>query len=83
MSVAIRRIYCAGQYPAIEKGVGYLAGYGIRPILVFQTPSQVEEVYGSTARQTFFSNFAVRMIFAPRKQNDAEELSKLIGFIPI
>ena len=69
-----------GNIPAIEKGVGYLAGYGIRPILVFQTPSQVEEVYGSTARQTFFSNFAVRMIFAPREQNDAEELSKLIGF---
>ena len=69
-----------GNIPAIEKGVGYLAGYGIRPILVFQTPSQVEEVYGSTARQTFFSNFAIRMIFAPREQNDAEELSKLIGF---
>lgn len=24
-----------GRIPAIEKGVGYLAGYGIRPVLVF------------------------------------------------
>ena len=69
-----------GRIPAIEKGVGYLAGYGIRPVLVFQTPSQVEEVYGRTARQTFFSNFAIRMVFAPREQPDAEELSKLIGY---
>ena len=37
-------------------------------------------MYGRTARQTFFSNFAIRMVFAPREQPDAEELSKLIGY---
>ncbi len=69
-----------GRIPAIEEGVGYLAGYGIRPAIVFQTPSQVEKVYGKTARQTFFSNFACRLVFSPREQEDAEELSKLIGY---
>lgn len=69
-----------GRIPAIEEGVGYLAGYGIRPTIVFQTPGQVEKVYGKTGRQTFFSNFTCRLVFAPREQDEAEELSKLIGY---
>ncbi len=69
-----------GRIPAIEEGVGYLAGYGIRPTIVFQTPGQVEKVYGKTGRATFFSNFTCRLVFAPREQDDAEELSKLIGY---
>lgn len=69
-----------GRIPAIEEGVGYLAGYGIRPTIVFQTPGQVEKVYGRTGRQTFFSNFTCRLVFAPREQDEAEELSKLIGY---
>lgn len=69
-----------GRIPAIEEGVGYLAGYGIRPTIVFQTPGQVERVYGNTGRKNFFSNFTCRLVFAPREQDDAEELSKLIGY---
>ncbi|HFC8517523.1 TPA: type IV secretory system conjugative DNA transfer family protein [Neisseria weaveri] len=69
-----------GRIPAIEEGVGYLAGYGILPTIVFQTPGQVEKVYGRTGRQTFFSNFTCRLVFAPREQDEAEELSKLIGY---
>ncbi|QEY25788.1 type IV secretory system conjugative DNA transfer family protein [Neisseria zalophi] len=69
-----------GRIPAIEEGVGYLAGYGIRPTIIFQTPGQVEKVYGKTGRQTFFSNFTCRLVFAPREQDEAEELSKLIGY---
>ena len=69
-----------GRIQAIEQGVGFLAGYGIRPAIVFQTPSQVEGVYGKTGKQNFFSNFACRLIFSPREQDEAEELSKLIGY---
>ena len=69
-----------GRIRAIEEGIAYLAGYGIRPVPVFQAPSQVENVYGKAASQTFFSTFAARIVFAPREQQDAEELSKLIGY---
>ncbi|MFC3873675.1 type IV secretory system conjugative DNA transfer family protein [Neisseria musculi] len=69
-----------GRVRAIEEGIAYLAGYGIRPVPVFQSPSQVENVYGKAASQTFFSTFAARIVFAPREQQDAEELSKLIGY---
>jgi protein virD4 len=69
-----------GRIQAIEKGVGYLAGYGIRPAIVFQTPSQIEEVYGKAAKNNFFSNFSCRLIFSPREQDEAEEMSKVIGY---
>ena len=69
-----------GRIRSIEEGISYLAGYGIRPVVVFQAPSQLESVYGKAASQTFFTNFACRIIYSPREQNEAEELSKLIGY---
>lgn len=69
-----------GVVPAIEHGVAYMAGYNMRLLIVFQTPSQVEKLYQKAGMRTFFTNFGCQIVFPPREQADAEEYSKLIGY---
>lgn len=69
-----------GVIPAIQHGVSYIAGYGLRLLLIMQTPSQVTDLYGRDATRTFFTNFGCQIVYPPREQNDAEEYSKLIGY---
>jgi type IV secretion system protein VirD4 len=69
-----------GQVPIIESGVAYVAGYGLRFLLIFQSPSQVTRLYTKEGTRTFFTNFAVQIVYPPRDQDDAEEYSKLIGY---
>ncbi len=69
-----------GVVPAIEHGVSYMAGYNMRLMIIFQTPSQVEKLYQKTGMRTFFTNFGCQIVFPPREQADAEEYSKLIGY---
>ncbi|MDO4641714.1 MAG: type IV secretory system conjugative DNA transfer family protein [Neisseria sp.] len=69
-----------GAIPAVQHGVSYLAGYGLRLMPIIQTPSQVTEIYGRDATRTFFTNFGCQIVFPPREQADAEEYSKLIGY---
>lgn len=69
-----------GVIPAIQHGVSYIAGYGLRLLLIIQTPSQVTDLYGRDATRTFFTNFGCQIVYPPREQTDAEEYSKLIGY---
>lgn len=69
-----------GVVPAIEHGVAYMAGYNMRLMIIFQTPSQVEKLYQKAGMRTFFTNFGCQIVFPPREQADAEEYSKLIGY---
>ncbi len=69
-----------GQVPIIESGVAYVAGYGLRFLLIFQSPAQVTRLYTKEGTRTFFTNFAVQIVYPPRDQDDAEEYSKLIGY---
>lgn len=68
-----------GAVPAISEGVSYIAGYGLRLLIIIQAPSQVEAVYGRDNMRTFFTNFTMRVFFTPREQWEAEEYSKIIG----
>jgi TRAG protein len=69
-----------GVIPAIQHGVSYIAGYGLRLLLIIQTPSQVTDLYGRDATRTFFTNFGCQIVYPPREQTDAEEYSKLVGY---
>lgn len=69
-----------GYMPVLEKGVAYIAGYNLRMLIIFQSPSQVARLYTKEGSHTFFSNFAAQVIFSPRHQTDATEYSELIGY---
>ncbi|OSI10947.1 type IV secretory system conjugative DNA transfer family protein [Neisseria zoodegmatis] len=68
-----------GNVPAIMEGVSYVAGYGLRMMIIAQSPAQIEAVYGRENARTFFTNFAARALFTPRDQTEAEEYSKILG----
>ena len=50
-----------GVIPAIQHGVSYIAGYGLRLLLIIQTPSQVTDLYGRDATRTFSPTLAVKL----------------------
>lgn len=68
-----------GNVQAIQEGVSYVAGYGLRLMIIAQSPAQIEAVYGRENARTFFTNFAARAIFTPRDQAEAEEYSRILG----
>ncbi|WP_082783685.1 type IV secretory system conjugative DNA transfer family protein, partial [Snodgrassella sp. CFCC 13594] len=69
-----------GVIPAIQHGVSYIAGYGLRLLIIIQSPSQVTDLYGRDATRTFFTNFDCHVVFTPADDADAEEYSKMIGY---
>src|SRR5699024_2458331 len=70
-----------GKLPALQKGVAYIAGYGLRMLPIFQTPAQIRdnELYGIEGARTLIDNHALRIVFAPKSYVDAEEISKDLG----
>lgn len=69
-----------GAIPAILHGVAYIAGYGLRLLIIIQSPSQVTQIYGREATRTFFTNFAAHIVFTPQDDTDAREYSEMIGY---
>ncbi|WP_434776852.1 type IV secretory system conjugative DNA transfer family protein [Neisseria sp. Ec49-e6-T10] len=69
-----------GAVPIIESGVAYIAGYNLRLLLIFQSPSQVTRLYTKEGTRTFFTNFGLQIFYPPRDQQDAKEYSDMIGY---
>lgn len=69
----------AGRIPALSKGVSYLAGYGVMLMPIIQGHSQLRDVYGDNAAETFAINLGLQIDFAPRDNDRAEEISKALG----
>jgi type IV secretion system protein VirD4 len=71
-----------GRIPILAKGISYIAGYNLRILAIFQSPSQVRDPrggYGHEAGETLFDNMDVRVVFAPSNFRIAEEISKELG----
>ena len=68
-----------GKVNIIAKAVSYIAGYNLRLLPIIQSFSQLEEVYGKEAARTFVVNHAIKIVYPPRDQEDAEQCSKELG----
>jgi type IV secretion system protein VirD4 len=71
-----------GRIAAIAKGVGFMAGYGLRLAIVIQDRAQLEEEdgYGRAGTQNLLANMGATIFFTPRTEAEAESYSKMIGF---
>lgn len=71
-----------GKIPILSKGIGYIAGYGLRMMPIIQSPSQLAEVYGRDAAQTFQSNHALQIVFPPKasETTTARDISEWLGY---
>lgn len=68
-----------GKVDIIQKSVAYMAGYNMRLMLIFQSKSQVEGVYGKEGAKDIFANMACQVEYTPTEQDQAEELSRKLG----
>lgn len=68
-----------GKLPLIVDAIAFLRGYGVRLLPIFQSPSQIREVYGEEAAKTFFQNHAVRISYTPADIMSATEISNELG----
>ncbi|KAJ6644929.1 Protein VirD4 [Pseudolycoriella hygida] len=70
-----------GNVPYVKEAAGYIAGYKLQLLTIFQNISQLNEIYGEQGRKTLLANHSCKIIFAPNEQSDAEYFSKEIAFI--
>ncbi|MCB5205175.1 type IV secretory system conjugative DNA transfer family protein [Neorhizobium sp. T786] len=68
-----------GNVEVIQKGVSYVAGYGIRLVTILQSPSQLYGVYGEHEARNYMTNHAVEVVFTPKELAVSKELSERFG----
>ncbi|MEZ5701876.1 MAG: type IV secretory system conjugative DNA transfer family protein [Burkholderiaceae bacterium] len=69
-----------GRVDIIASAVSFMAGYNMRLMPIIQSLSQLEATYGKETARTLMTNHALRVIFAPREQQDANEYSEMLGY---
>ncbi|WP_341790147.1 type IV secretory system conjugative DNA transfer family protein [Rickettsia endosymbiont of Polydrusus tereticollis] len=69
-----------GNIPYIKEAAGYIAGYKIQLLTIFQNVSQLNEIYEDQGRKTLLANHSCKIVFAPNEQDDAEYFSKEIAY---
>ncbi len=66
-----------GNLDFFETALGFLAGYGVRAMIVAQSLHQIEKAYGPN--HAILDNCHVRVAFAPNDDRTARRLSDLLG----
>jgi type IV secretion system protein VirD4 len=66
-----------GNLDFFETALGFLAGYGVRAMIVTQSLHQIEKAYGPN--HAILDNCHVRVAFAPNDDRTAKRLSELLG----
>lgn len=71
-----------GRVDKYVKSIGYIAGYGLRSMMIAQSMSQLKDrdLYGEEGSRTLATNHMVQIIYAPREQQDAQEYSEILGY---
>lgn len=70
-----------GNIPYVKEAAGYIAGYKLQLLTIFQNVSQLNEIYGTQGRKTLLANYSCKIVFAPNEQDDAEYFSNEIAYI--
>jgi type IV secretion system protein VirD4 len=66
-----------GQLDFFEAQLAFIAGYGIKALLVVQNPGQIKKFYGQDT--SIFSNCGVRVVYTPNDIDEAEQISRSLG----
>jgi len=66
-----------GRLSIFEKALGYIAGYGIRALIITQDRSQLIAHYGKD--ETITANCNLRIAFAPNELSTAQWISESLG----
>jgi type IV secretion system protein VirD4 len=66
-----------GKLDVFEEALAFIAGYGLKAMLITQDLSQLQKAY--TKDESIISNCHIRIAYAPNKVETAELLSKMTG----
>jgi len=71
-----------GKIPIMVKAVSYMAGYGLFPAFIIQSNAQLraETCYGAEGALTITSNCALKILYEPNEQKDANDFSEVLGY---
>ena len=73
----------SGYLHTYLKGISFIAGYGLRSVMIYQSNSQLEspqpDGYGKEGAKTLLTNHACQIYYTPREQEDAEKISRMLG----
>lgn len=72
-----------GRIQILQTAISFIAGYWLRFLMIYQSNSQLETPpplgYGKEGAKTLLTNHACQIFYAPREQEDAEAISKILG----
>ena len=66
-----------GKLDVFEEALAFIAGYGLKALLITQDLSQLHKAY--TKEESIISNCHIRIAYAPNKPETAELLSQMTG----
>jgi type IV secretion system protein VirD4 len=66
-----------GKLDVFEEALAFIAGYGLKALLITQDLSQLQKAYGKD--ESIISNCHIRIAYAPNKVETAEVLSQMTG----
>ena len=72
-----------GRITIYQTAIAFIAGYWLRSLMIYQSKSQLKDEpplgYGHQGSKTLLTNHACQIFYAPKEEEDAEELSKALG----
>lgn len=69
-----------GAMHYIKKASGFIAGFKLKLLTIYQNLSQLIEIYGQWGAKTLMSMHPCRVIYAVSEQDDANEVSAKLGY---
>lgn len=81
--VVLDEFTAIGRIPILVNSIAFIPGYNVRTLMVIQTPSQLQEVYGQHGANIMLKTLAVRVVFAPNDIEDAEKISRELGYTTV
>jgi type IV secretion system protein VirD4 len=81
--ILLDEVAALGRIPILSEAIAYVPGYNVRVVMVFQTPSQLREVYGVENAKTMMKSLGARIVYAPKDFDDAKEISDELGFTTV
>jgi len=68
-----------GRLPVLERGIAFIAGYGLQLMPIIQSPSQLGEIYGRDVTKTMLKNFHIKLLYRPIDMEDATLIANELG----
>ncbi|MFZ4210600.1 type IV secretory system conjugative DNA transfer family protein [Pantoea endophytica] len=72
-----------GPMPYIKKASGFIAGYKLKLLTIYQNLSQLNEIYGLEGAKSLMANHPCKLIYAVSEKEDADRFSAQLGYTTV